>query len=169
MIRVLREPELFSRLASLEAKIADLRAKLAQYEAEKAKVELVIDAIRSFGSPMSEQGLDLPEQMPDRSPKVEAASKTEAHLVKPTGIPTTREMILSVVLEVNRTGAGPTTKEVIDSIREKWWPDAPSNRIRPPLWSLWREKGLLARRNERYYYIDPASIDTYETAVAETT
>src|SRR5437588_3649895 len=113
MNRVLREIDLQNRLTEIDAEIDQLRLTLEDRESEKAKIAVVIEAMAAYGAPSGATN-GITEHS---APAPASAKPSNGEIVRPEGIPTTRQMILTVVREANLNGKGPTQNEVVEGIR----------------------------------------------------
>jgi hypothetical protein len=65
--------------------------------------------------------------------------------------PTVPEMILSVLLRPHLLDdPGMEPKDITAKIREKWWPDAPSQSVGPIAWRMWKKEGRLVKDGNLY-------------------
>lgn len=164
MDKVLRESDVLKWMADLNRVIENLRSQIADREAERAKAQMVLEVMGSRGAneDVAAESEKVVPNLPstvngghsNSSPIADVESRRKAS-DRPMGIPTSRQMILTVVREANRHGEGLTLSEIFDAIRQRWWADAPSNRLRPMVWSMWKEKGILKREGERYFAEPP--------------
>lgn len=85
--------------------------------------------------------VDLPEPAPMRSPEL-------ATRKKPVGIPTI--YVMTVTLLRDRGDHWMESQEIVQAIRERWWPTAESSDITPTLWRLYKTSGKLAKNGTKY-------------------
>ncbi|MCI0598685.1 MAG: hypothetical protein L0Y60_04060 [Beijerinckiaceae bacterium] len=149
MERILSESALLERESTIDARVAILREEIASLTEEKSKIQAAKELFSVF---------NITNENNELSEREHPSEQVTDGLIRPEGIPSTRDMIIWVVRDFNASDKAPTTMQIVESIRKKCWPNAPSNRIRPMIWSLWKTKGILTRRKERYY-AEPAEKD----------
>ena len=62
---------------------------------------------------------------------------------KPSGIPTTPDMILTLMTEARRRGSnGYEPQELTRAISRRWWPGVKSEEVSPIVWRMWKRGQL---------------------------
>jgi len=70
---------------------------------------------------------------------------------KPSGIPTTPEMILTLLTEASRRGSrGYEPQELTRAISRRWWPGVKSEEVSPIVWRMWK-RGQLRKDGSMYF------------------
>lgn len=144
MERILNETTILKREAEVDARIESVRAELADLEAEKSRIDGAKELFGIYGRVERLAQIGAVSSEPGNEIRVDYG-------VKPNGLPTNSEMIVWAVREANRLGNPPTQMEIVEAIRRKWWPEASADRLRPMIWQMWKKRGVLTRRKERYH------------------
>jgi hypothetical protein len=150
-IRLLRD-----RRRALDDQIVKVEAELGKLKEEAKEFEIAERVLSSLGGDdEDESGEVLPTDSGSAalsavsimtgSPILSTPSLTEAPR-KPPGIPSTPEMIFLALKGASKTKA---PFEIVEFIKEKWWPSATSKDISPVAWRLASE-GRLFKDNSGY-------------------
>lgn len=108
----------------LEKKLSELEAE----DAELAQAERVIERLQLLqAEPVTPSGRVRLRRRPSSEPTVPREGEP-----RPEGIPTTREMIVTVLTEAKAAGKrGLTGKQLAMAIGERWWPGIGFNSVLP--------------------------------------
>lgn len=69
---------------------------------------------------------------------------------RPEGIPSTPEMVMTILTEDAGFSDGMTPKDIQDEIAKRWWPDVKSELVGPTIWRMWKQKRLVRTADGRY-------------------
>lgn len=115
--------------------------RLAALDTERAALEQDINELAIVERRVAQMlSVDLPE------PSVQRASEVHKRK-KPTGIPTIYVMTCTIFRE--RGVHWLEAQEILQIIREKWWPTAKNDDVGPTLWRLAR-MGKLTKNGTKY-------------------
>ena len=134
-------------IAKHEAKIALLRTE----ESELVIAEKIVAKLSGISKP-----LEIIENNSHfrKSHVIKKKAAKGNGTERPSGIPTTPDMIHNVISsEVKVSGAGLTSKDIVARIESKWWPGVDPNLISPAAWRLAKE-GRLKKIGDKYTLSD---------------
>lgn len=142
------------RVAELDRRLAewDLTGKVMREEREE-----LLAFLRVYER-FAEDGDDAPAAPdPDLAarmvpPETEAViEKGRSATSKPETAPTVPVMVFEALAAADMLGKpGLPPKEITAYIRQKWWPDAPSDSIGPIVWRMWSKDKRLDKIGELY-------------------
>lgn len=116
--------------------------RLAAIDRERSELEQIINELAVAERVVARlTSVDLPESQPS---EVASGSATRK---KPQGIPTVYVMALTLFRETGEHWI--EAQDIVQSIRERWWPTAENNDISPTLWRLSR-MGKLTKNGTKY-------------------
>lgn len=145
-----------ARLSQIDAQLSDMDATGRLLRGERHDLVTTLMVLERFGG---DDGVAFPE--PDlearrvsdapSDTRPEIAARAKADTTKPPGTPTVPEMIVEVLLRPHLLGyPGLEPKDITAKIRERWWPDAPSQSIGPIVWRMWKKDKRLVRDGALY-------------------
>ncbi len=139
------------------SQVKDLRATLAQEEEELTTAIRVAKRFAEDDGEGDEVSFSVPDQERRRIDIVERAeaeaARQEAELEKrkPDTAPTVPEMIHEILLRPHLLDdPGMEPKDILNEIRKRWWPDAPSTSVGPIAWRMWKKEGRLVKDGNLY-------------------
>jgi hypothetical protein len=133
---------LFARIAALKAELPDLQVT------ERTLARLAgVEAPASLSSMFA----DPPDNEADRKPITPAQLAAALNGGgKPSGTPTTPDMIMTLLLESKRRGLdGMEPRDLTRGIARRWWPGVKSEEVSPIVWRMWR-RGQLRKEGQLY-------------------
>jgi hypothetical protein len=134
--------QLIARIAALKAELPDLLVT-ERTLARLAGVDVPETLSGMFANPAENEA----ERKPISSAQLAAALNGGG---KPTGIPTTPDMILTLLMESRRRGAGGMEpRDLTRAIARRWWPGVKSEHISPIVWRMFK-RGQLRNDNGLY-------------------
>lgn len=146
-----RKAERIADIASLEAaiikhnqSIASLRIDLADLETAE-RVYFLLNGPEAGDPPSADASSDTDTG--------HSETDTEADTRKPPGTPSIPEMIITALSDHIINVAEP--KEITRRIRERWWPEAPTQRISVVVWKMAQEQDGRLKKNGLGYYVAP--------------
>ena len=141
---------LIARIAALKAELPDLQVTertLARLAGTESSVIYSTSLVLSSG--------DEPEPKPITSAQLAAALNGGG---KPSGLPTTPDMILTLLMESRRRGAGGMeSRDLTRGIARRWWPGVKSEEVSPIVWRMWKRGQL---HKEGSLYVLPENTET---------
>lgn len=133
-----------SRRREIAAEAEDLRSRLKALDSEDEELASAERVLMRFGGPTTPP-----------SP----ANETGTGAGKPSGTPTTPNMILALLREAmmqNKGGLEP--KEMQIAISRRWWPTVKSEDVGPTAWRMWKD-GRLGKNGSLYYLKTSANLE----------
>lgn len=133
---------LIARIAALKAELPDLQVTertLARLAGNESSVIYAASLVFSSDNE--------PEPKPITSAQLAAALNGGG---KPSGLPTTPDMILTLLMESRRRGAGGMEpQDLTRGIARRWWPGVKSEEVSPIVWRMWK-RGQLRKEGSLY-------------------
>ncbi len=142
--------KIVERLEFIRASIAKYEGKIAPLRAEETELVIAQSVIaRLSGSEKPTEAIEHATHFKKAIPHKKKASKNNG-TDRPTGSPTTPEMIKDVIVaEMKSGGVGLANKDLVARIDSKWWPGVDPNYIIPTAWRLAKE-GRLGKIGDKY-------------------
>ena len=157
---------ILARLNYVQRELERHATAIAVLDGERAELEIAVRVFRRFESDDSAPAQSMPTpdqpQLQDHPSLAEPGGPAKRTLrrtlkpgrkmrlvtyAKPTGTPTVIEMIKMAL-----DGSAPMEpKAILEIVRDRWWPDAPSSSIGPTAWRMWNEMGILAKSEDGLY------------------
>jgi len=135
-----------TRLAEVEAEIVALDRQVEELRAEAAELEIAQRVLARFGGELDREHENERIEPTENPAAPSSAAPRRRGTTKPTGIPTTAEMIHTLVNEHPR-GLGPL--DLTKLVASRWWPGVGQNAIGPAAWREWKA-GRLGKRKGKY-------------------
>lgn len=85
---------------------------------------------------------DAPTQTDAENVPESASDDDGKTLGKPDGLPTMPTLIMTILRECQRQDVGLEPREIVEGIRHRFWPDAPTDAVGPIAWRMWKRKEL---------------------------
>jgi hypothetical protein len=140
------ETQLRARFAEVKDLIGKYEIALAYLRQEFGQLEIVVNVLDRFDK-RPDYSRVLPPTWPTE-PTVGFALSNESK--KPAGTPTMPEMIEAVLTEASFQGRHALEpKEIVATIRQKWWPTVTPASVSPIAWRLAKE-GRLHKDGSKY-------------------
>lgn len=133
---------LIARIAALKAELPDLQVT------ERTLARLAgVDPPTSLSSMFASAPENEAERKPITSAQLAAALNGGG---KPSGTPTTPDMILTLLMESRRRGiGGMEPRDLTRAISRRWWPSVKSEEVSPIVWRMWK-RGQLRKDGSTY-------------------
>lgn len=160
------------RREAVEAEIEQLVARIAALKAELPDLTVTERTLaRLSGEPVSPSVSSLFTESSE--PEVERKPITAAQLAaalngggKPSGTPTTPDMIMTLMMESRRRGAGGMEpRDLTRAISRRWWPGVKSEEVSPIVWRMWKRGQL---RKEGSLYLLPENTEAADLLEGDT-
>lgn len=144
------------RREAVEAEIEHLIARIAALKAELPDLQVTertLARLAGVDAPASLSGMfaDAPEKEADRKPITSAQLAAALNGGgKPSGLPTTPDMILTLLMESRRRGVGGMEpRDLTRAIARRWWPGVKSEEVSPIVWRMYK-RGQLRKEGSVY-------------------
>lgn len=139
---------IFARQQSIQVEIAELSARVDELKAELGELDVAAKVMAR-----------LSEGAPVAPFAVKAQTFAPPTNSKPEGLPTTPDMILSVLSEAKRNGTSTLEpREIMEAIAKRWWPNVTSEMVGPIAWRMWKQ-GRLVKDGAKYGLCEPTIRD----------
>lgn len=162
-IRLLRD-----KRRALDDQIVKVEAELSKLKEEAREFEIAERVLLSLGGDDEDDGQEIHTTIAPAvahalagdvgPPLVLNGSPATAHVSrKPPGVPSTPDMILLALKEMTSPSASKTKAplEIMEFIKERWWPSVTSRDISPVVWRMANEKRLLKDDDAGGYRLPP--------------
>jgi hypothetical protein len=134
---------LIARIAALKAELPDLQVT----ERTLARLAGVDDSPRLSSMFVGRPPYEVGDGTPISAAQLAAALNGGG---KPSGLPTTPDMILTLLIESRRRGLnGMEPKDLTRAISRRWWPGVKSEEVSPIVWRM-HKRGQLRKEGSLY-------------------
>jgi hypothetical protein len=147
-------------IAAMVSRLSQVKAMRVSLAQEEEELTTAIRVARRFAEEgwededLAAPEPDLEKRRIDILERAEAeADRQEAELQKrkPESAPTVPEMIHEILLRPHLLDdPGMEPKDILNEIRKRWWPDAPSTSVGPIAWRMWKKEGRLVKDGNLY-------------------
>jgi len=127
-----------------------IKKRRSELDKEKSKLQAKIDEIKKQEAELNQEAVDLAvtertlARLHNKPLPEDPHPIAKSHSGKPKGLPTVAEMANIILREAEHKGImALETQEIVEKVREKWWPEVTSNDVAPNLWRLARENRLV--------------------------
>jgi hypothetical protein len=128
----------------MSQEVDQLRARQKRNADEIAKLQKENDEI-GIALRVLERFSKIPPKLPDKPPKAIPTGL----IPRPAGIPSTFEMVETILKDAEKAGKESlTSRELMDQIREKYWPGVQNKQILPSIFGFSPKR--LIREGERW-------------------
>jgi hypothetical protein len=112
--------------------VDQIRARQKRISDEMTKLQKELDELD-----VALRVLDRFSKPPDKPPRAAKRAKKAALRPRPSGIPSTFEMVETILTEAEKAGKlALTSRELMDAIREKYWPGVQNKQILPSIFGF---------------------------------
>jgi hypothetical protein len=113
----------------IKARQNRIAEEIAKLQKEHDELDVALRVLGRFSK--------LPDKPPKPPPKVAKKATKKALKPRPAGLPSTFEMVEAVLSEAEKAGQPAlTSKELLDKIREKYWPGVHRSQILPSIFGF---------------------------------